>query len=153
MGRTTALLAAGALAVTAGLAAAAPAMASSHIPPPVGAYKLCLLSDHSRCVQSNGVGNQATLATSGYATFSPHQVINSSTGIWYNQSGACAREKNDGTVEFSNSCSGDTASYWVIGSQSTLINYSHGGLMSTHSDTTGAGVDVGDSWRMVFLGT
>ena len=131
----------------------APALASSHVPPPVGAYKLCLKSDHSLCVKSNGVQNQATVVSSGYATFSPAQVVNSSTDIWYGQGGPCLRNKTNNTVEFSTSCSGDSQSYWVEHSDATLTTYLGGLNLSVHSDTAGAAVDAGDSWRLVFLGT
>jgi len=154
MGRTTALLAAGALAVTAGLTAAAPAMASSHALPPAGQFKMCLKSDHSLCIRSNGTGNDTTVNSTSQSTWNINsagcggsQVVNIQ-----NQSGNYLRAKNAGDVQVSSTC--DANSEWSTSLSGGVIVYTNvgtGGKLSVNSDTNGATVYVGKSWLITSL--
>lgn len=148
-----ALLGGAALAATAALSAA-PALASTTAPaavsapaartvPLIGAYKLCLRSDHTECLTSEGTNVQMKIFQAGYSTFNADIQSNGDV-IFVNQTGNCVHGTDTGTVTVSSSCSSsNTASEWVEVTQNGTLEFQNAayvGLISTKGDGSGDNV-------------
>lgn len=121
--------------------------------PLVGAYKLCVRSNISTCVTSEGLGNQMQIWATGYSTW------NQSNGnfgvIWKNSNNYCVHGTTGNIVIASTSCGAtNSASQWDATGDSPprYINAAYGGYLGADVGSPGWGVELEPGVGAAYIG-
>jgi hypothetical protein len=112
-------------------------------------FYICLSANNNECLTGNGTGNQMTIESDGFATWT-YQDTSGGTGVYkfVDLHGNCIREGSDNEVKVESCNQGDHNEWWAQGGSSpdwSLTNYARDNTMSTTNDNDGDKVWGGDN--------